>query len=407
MRFNKLPTSRSLIRFSIAVMLFLVGFGLGQARSGLGRREVGRRNEADLSLFWKVWDRVSAIYVDPKAIDPAKMVYGAISGMVSSLGDPYTVFLPPQENRQSKDDLGGSFEGVGIQLGYKDKQLAVISPLSGSPADRAGIKSGDLIINIRDEKAGVDKSTDTISLPEAVSLIRGPKGSEVVLKIFRSEEEKPREVALRRDTILVKSVELTFKPRQGGGRVAVFKLTKFGGRTDEEWNKAVDQIKQEELSLGGTMPVVLDLRNNPGGYLDGAVYMASEFLGSGIVVKQENRNSEENKTLEVNRKGRLLSEPLVVLVNEGSASAAEILAGALRDNHRAQLVGVKTFGKGTVQQPEDLPGGSGLHVTIARWLLPSGKWIDKVGVEPDVTVQSSKDVKVDLQLDKAIELFPG
>lgn len=354
----------------------------------------------DFSLFWMVWDTLGEEYVDKRALDPTKMMQGAISGMVAALNDPYTVFLPPKQNEESKADLGGTFDGVGIQLGFKEKQLVVVTPLDGTPAKRAGVKAGDLIVQIKDEMKKVDRDTEEMTLPEAVGIIQGPKGTVVELTLMRDEKE-PFKVRLTRDTIIVKSVSVDLPA--GRQDLAVIKLSKFGDRTQEEWNEAVNKIADSGSKIQG---VVLDLRNNTGGYLEGAVFVAGEFLRAGkvVVVQQYGDGSRmENK---VSRNGRLVGVPLVVIVNEGSASAAEILAGALQDHKRAKIVGVKTFGKGSVQQPEDLPDGSGLHVTVAKWLLPSGRWIEKEGIKPDVEVESENgNGEDDVQLERAIELL--
>lgn len=364
-----------------------------------------KEGKVDFALFWEVWDKLETNYLERKNIDYKKMVYGAISGMVASLDDPYTVFLPPTENKEAKSDLRGDFEGVGIQIGYnKEQKLAVIAPLSGTPADSAGLKAGDAILKIVDEAQKIDKDTTGISLPEAVKLIRGPKGSKVKLMIQREGIEKPFEVVLKRETIVVKSVEVKFEEKNGK-KIAILKLSRFGERTDQEWEEAVASIKKQEASVKNFGGVILDLRNNPGGLLQGSVFIGSEFLANGIIVQQD-RGVDGKETYEVDRSGKLLKEPLVVLVNGGSASASEIVAGALQETKRARLVGEKSFGKGTVQEAEDLPGGAGLHVTVARWLLPSGKSIDKEGVKPDIEVKNDeKDSTSDLQLQKAIELL--
>lgn len=365
-----------------------------------------KQGKVDFDLFWKVWDKLEAKYLDKESLDYQKMVYGAISGLVSSLGDPYTFFLPPSENKESKDDLRGDFEGVGIQIGYnKEKRIVVVAPLAGTPAEKAGVKSGDIILRIVDEKNKVDKETSEMTLSEAVQLIRGPKGTKVKLSLLREGKEEPFEVELVRDTIVVKSVEVKFEEKNGR-KVALLTLSRFGERTYDEWQEAVDLIKKEEKNSGKNFKgIVLDLRNNPGGFLQGAVFIASEFLARGVVVQQD-QGQLGKETYSVDRKGNLLTEPLVVLVNSGSASASEIVAGALQEAKRAKLVGEKTFGKGTVQEAEDLEGGAGLHVTIARWLLPSGKSIDKEGVKPDVEVKNDeKDESKDLQLEKAIEML--
>jgi len=342
----------------------------------------------DFSLFWDVWQRLEKSYLDKKALNSQNMYWGAIKGMVESLGDPYTVFLPPSDNKQAKEDLSGEFEGVGIQLGYKDSQLAVIAPLKGTPAYAAGVKAGDLILKID------DKETTGITLPEAVKLIRGPKGTKVKLTLIHEGEKESYEAVIVRDKITVPSVELEFIDN-----IAHLKLTRFGDKTGDEWEKAIEEI----LGKNGIKGVVLDLRDNPGGYLSGAIFIASEFLDKGVIVQQEG-TSGVKETFSVNRQGKLTKVKLVVLVNEGSASASEIVAGALQDYGRAKIVGQKTFGKGTIQEAQELKDGAGLHITTARWLLPKGKSIDKEGIKPDFEVKDDPKTEVDEQLEKALKL---
>lgn len=407
---------KAIVGLTVLVLVGGIGYRLGEQRTRIEtsssfpivriERTLPPKKEGtvDFSLFWQVWDKVEASYLDRKSIDYKKMVYGAISGMVASLGDPYTIFLPPTENTDAKSDLRGDFEGVGIQIDYnKDQRISVVAPLSGTPAEAAGLKAGDVILRIVDEAQKVDQDTTGLSLPEAVKLIRGPKNSKVKLTIQRGEE-KAFEVVLKRETIVVKSVEVKFEEKNGK-KVAVLKLSRFGDRTDQEWQEAVASIKKQESENKNFAGVILDLRNNPGGYLQGSVFIGSEFLDKGIIVQQD-RGSDGKETYEVNRVGKLLKEKLVVLINGGSASASEIVAGALQETKRARLVGEKSFGKGTVQEAEDLSGGAGLHITVARWLLPSGKNINKEGVKPDVEVKNDE-VKPaeDLQLQKAIELL--
>lgn len=391
----------------ILVLVFLLGWQLGQKNLpvNLDKKDYNvqfvnskppKEIKIDFKLFWDTWDLVSRLYLDKSAIDPNKLFYGAISGMVSAIGDPYTVFLPPEQQKSSKEELNGSFEGVGIQLGFnKEKRLVVVAPLSGTPAEKAGIKPQDLIVEID------DKDTTSMTLPEAVKLIRGPKGSQVTLEIFREGEEETRTFTLTRDTIVVKSVELSFKNTETGKEVAIIKLSRFGERTKEEWEEAIsDVISKDPQAL------ILDVRNNPGGFLEGAVFIASEFLESGDIVIQENAKKERSP-FGVNRTGRLLDKQMVVLINKGSASASEIVAGALRDRDRAKLVGEKTFGKGTIQEAQDLPGGTGIHITVAKWLTPNGGWVnDTQGLEPDVKIEEDKeDSTRDPQLEKALELL--
>lgn len=398
------------ITIVIALLTFIIGWQLGHWDLNLQwanyKPQVSLKNQQppadkqdiDFQLFWETWDKVSREYVDKKAIDPQKMYYGAIQGMVAAVGDPYTVFLPPDFQKSTKEELGGSFEGVGIQLGYnKDKRLVVIAPLKGTPAEKAGIKAGDMILKID------NKDASTIALPEAVNLIRGQKGTKVALEIFHEGDSKPKSIELQRDTIVVKSVEYEVKTTPSGKKVSYIKLTRFGERTFAEWAEAVSQTL-----ASGSEGVVLDMRNNPGGFLDGAVYIASEFLEGGDVVLQENAQGER-QGYKVNRNGKLLRVPMVVLINKGSASASEIVAGAIQDKQRGQLVGEKSFGKGTIQESQDLQGGTGLHITTAKWLTPNGRWVHNEGLIPDVVVETPTGENVDPlkdpQLEKALELL--
>jgi len=354
---------------------------------------------ADFSKFWEVWQRLEESFVEPDLIDYREMTWGSMKGLASSLGDPYTQYLPPAQNKTANEDLNGSFYGVGIELGYKDQTLAVISPLKNSPADLAGIKAGDLILNIKDDKKGLDVETRGMTLPEAVTNIRGEKGTEVVLTLYREGIVEPFDTMIVRGEIVVPSVEVEYLS-ESGKKIARLSLHKFGGRTDKEWAEKVGEILANKVD-----GVILDLRNNPGGYLDGAAYVSGEFLPFGeTVVEQRGRVGNEVK--KVDRRGSLTTIPLVVLVNKGSASASEITAGALKDHGRAKIVGETTFGKGTVQEVQDLSDGSSLHVTIAKWMTPNGNWIDKEGIKPDVEVQDDiKTEDVDEQLVKALGLF--
>lgn len=394
----------------IALLTFVLGWQLGQRdfqfKIADFRPEVTFSNEipidkqnVDFKLFWQVWDLVSSEYVDKNAVEPKKMFYGAIQGMVAALGDPYTVFLPPTEQKSTQEEIGGSFEGVGIQLGYdKEKRLAVIAPLKDTPADRAGVQAGDLIVKIADKEAA------GLSLPEAVNLIRGEKGTSITLEIYHEGDAKTKTVDLKRDTIVVKSVELEEKMSPGGKKVAVIKLGRFGERTFEEWNMAVS----DALAYGPSA-VILDMRNNPGGLLDGAVFIGSEFIRSGDIVLQENARGQRTP-YKVNRQGKLLDLPVIVMINKGSASASEIVAGAIQDTKRGKLLGETSFGKGTIQESQELPENTGLHVTTAKWLTPLGRWIHQKGLEPDIKVELTEeqikeqvaDDKKDFQLERAL-----
>lgn len=354
----------------------------------------------DVRVMNDVLTRLKESYLKPENIDANKLMYGAAEGMTAALGDPYTAFFPPVQNSRTKEDLQGEFGGVGIQLGFIDKTLAVMSPLKDSPAMKAGVKAGDLILKIKDEKKNVTTDTSKLSIDEAVNLIRGEKGTTVILTMFRDGDKQTREVSLVRDTINVPSTELEWVDNN---RVAHIMVNKFGEQTLDEWTKIVDEVKAKNAK-----GVILDVRNNPGGYLQRAVDLGSEFISDGVIVEQRDRQKTE--VLNVDRKGRLIGMPLVVLINRGSASASEILAGALKERLGTKLIGEKSFGKGTVQEAEEIGDGSSLHVTIAEWLLPSGRNIHGNGLDPDVAVEykyDDKNPKADNQLDKAIEVLNG
>ncbi len=368
----------------------------------------------DFRLFWDVWSRMNASFIDKEKLIPSTMVEGAIRGMVASAGDPYTAFFSKKENNDFKDDMKGEFEGIGAQLGLKEGRIMVIAPLKGTPAEKAGILAGDYIIKVNTE------DTSGWTIPQAVSKIRGKRGTTVDLEVFNDKDTKPRKLTISRDTINIASVESWVKPpadvaeikgtkdsqvfESNGGRVAYLKLNRFGDNLNSDWEKGVLEVLAAQKA-GPLKGLIFDLRNNPGGYLEGAVYIAGEFIPSGIVVSQKNSNGSV-QNYPINRKGRLLDIPLVVLVNKGSASAAEIVAGALKDYGRAKIVGETSFGKGSVQTPLELSGGASLHVTTGKWLMPKGESISGKGITPDVIVpMESTTASADAQLAKAIELL--
>ena len=403
---------KAALTLAVLVVIFNIGYRLGLKKTNVQltpeKKLVINSNppaarEVDFSLFWTVWDKLESQYVDKTKIDPQRMVDGAISGMVASLGDPYTVYLPPKENTEYKEDLNGSFEGIGAQLGAKDDKIVVVSPLKDHPAEKAGVRAGDWIQKVNGEE------TFGWSVPQAVTKIRGAKGTKVTLTLAREGNPKPFDVVIVRDAILIKSVEFAVKEASGSAclkgncpNIGYIKLIRFGDHTNDEWDAAVRDLRGKMASSPPLKGVVLDLRNNPGGYLQSAIYIASEFIRSGTVVAQENSDGTK-ETYSVTRVGSLLDVPLVVLTNKGSASAAEIVAGALKDNARGRLVGETTFGKGSIQTPQDLPGGAGLHITTARWILPKGDWIDKKGIKPDLEVKTPEATDAaDLQLEQAL-----
>jgi carboxyl-terminal processing protease len=363
--------------------------------------ETPSNQTADFAQFWEVWKVLERDYLDSKDMNPEEMVNGAIAGMTSAVGDPYTMYLPPEDLKRSAEDLAGAFYGVGIELGYIEGTLAVVAPLKGTPAEQAGLEAGDLILRVKDEAKDLDDETTNWSLNKAVENIRGPLGSQVVLTIFRQKQSdaKPFEVTLTRGQIVVNSVELDFV-EHAGKRVAHLQVSRFGERTESEWNTAVAQILAEGNKVQG---VVLDMRNNPGGYFDGAITVASDFIAKGVVVTQQGKFTKQD--FPVNGTARLRNLPLIVLVNKGSASASEIVAGALRDDLGTRLVGEQTFGKGTVQDRRELSNGGGLHVTVARWLLPKGSWIHEEGLPVDVEVTNNSETEQDEVLQRGIELL--
>lgn len=375
------------------ILVFILGWQLGHKDfQVVSNQSLPKDKNIDFKLFWETWDLVSKKYIDKQAIDPQKLYFGAIQGMVAAIGDPYTVFLPPEAQKASKEELGGSFQGVGIQLGFnKDKRLVVIAPLKDTPAYKAGIKNGDFILKIG------ERDTTNLTLPEAVNLIRGIKGSAVTLTIFRENDSKPQEITITRDTIIVKSVEFETKTTQSGKKVGYIRLSRFGEKTRAEWDEAVRSAVNSSPQV-----ILLDVRNNPGGFLDGAVYVTSEFLDGGVVVLQEDAQGER-QSYSVVRKGKLLDAPLVILINKGSASASEILAGSIKDRKRGKILGETSFGKGTIQSAEDLPQGTGIHITTAKWLTPNGNWLHTNGLEPDVKIDNGTDTNDDIQLKKTLE----
>lgn len=363
----------------------------------------------DFSLFWTVLDKIQTMYYDKTVIDPQKLLNGAITGMVGSLGDPYTVYLPPVQNTGFKQSLAGQFFGIGAELGMRDKQIVVISPLDGMPAQKAGLKAGDAIVKVD------GASTDGWTLQQAVDKIRGPKGTTVTLTVQRKDESSTKNVVITRDTITVKSVagwvkkvkdidgikQDTFKGIQDES-VAYIRLSQFGDNSNQEWLALVNSLYPQIKSMNAK-GVILDLRNNPGGYLTDATFIASEFLDSGTVVIEDKGDGNQTPFPTV-RKGLLTNTKVVVLINKGSASASEIVSGALRDHQRATLVGETSFGKGTIQEADDLGNGAGIHITIAKWLTPNGTWVHGKGLTPDVAVSlDPKDQSHDTQLEKAVE----
>ncbi len=397
-------TKKFLSPFLIIAFL-IAAFGLGfyygtqsqpsiEKVTGIQNLEEGKPAAVDFNLFWVAWNEIQDKFVNRAKLDSQKMVYGAISGMLSSLDDPYTVFMTPEENKKFSLDMRGNLEGIGAEVGMRKETLTIISPLENSPAQKAGLKPGDKILKIN------DKLTAGLTQEEGVSLIRGPKGTEVRLTIFRDGWSSTQEFKIIRDVIIIPIVKLEMKDN---GNIAYLSIYQFTDNSAAEFAKAAQQIL-----TSGAKGIVLDVRNNPGGYLESAVEITSWFLPKDAMIVTEDYGDGkkiQHKSSGINKLG---SYPLTVLINEGSASASEILAGALRDNKKVKLVGEKSFGKGSVQQLEQLGSGTSLKITVAKWLTPSDHSIMDEGLEPDIKVEITKDdidENRDPQLDKALEIL--
>jgi carboxyl-terminal processing protease len=393
----------SIIIVVLAVSIFSGGFWFGKNSkpsiekvTGIQNLESDKAGVADFNLFWDAWTKVQENFVNRSKLDYQKMIYGAISGMLGSLDDPYTVFFPPEENKAFSQSMQGNLEGIGAEIGNRQGVITIISPLKDSPAMKIGLKAGDKVFEIN------GKSTSGLSVEEAVSLIRGPKGTEVTLTVLRDGWSEVKEFKITRAVINIPIVKLEMK-QSGDKKIAYLALYQFTDNSVAEFEKAVHEILSSNVS-----GLVFDLRGNPGGYLESAVEMASWFLPEGQIVVTEdfgNGKKDDHKSLGINKLGSL---PTIVLIDQGSASASEILAGALRDNLKIKLVGEKSFGKGSVQKLESLRNGTSLKVTVAKWLTPSGHSIAEQGLEPDVKIEYTKEdaeAGRDPQLDKALELL--
>lgn len=399
-------TQRSQLIIAVAIAL-AIGWQLGmrseqsrminrfslprEAVTGTGKLIIDPEKEADLSLMWSVWRELLRSYIAPSEMDPSALVRGATRGLVESVGDPYTVFLPPQEAKEFHQSLDGRLEGIGAELREQEDYIAIAHPIKNSPAERAGLRKDDLIIEVNGQ------SIKGWAIDRVVSNIRGPGGTTVIIKVVRKGEAQPLSFTIIRDTIHIPSVEGNVV-KTATGSVGVISLSQFGEDTVSEVREAIQTVSKEPIK-----GIVIDLRGNGGGYLDGAISIASMFQKTGTVVTVEKRGDKPDVR---SVSGDALEPviPLVVLINEGSASASEILAGSFQDNHRAVIVGMTSFGKGTVQEVHDLPDGSILKVTTARWITPGGRNLAKEGVHPDIVqdvTPTDMEAKKDPQLDAA------
>jgi len=388
--------TRKKIILVFLIVCILVSFGLGFLAGKFSVVcKICPPEEIDFSLFWEVWKILGERFYEPQKIDIQKMIYGAISGMVKSLGDPYTVFFNPEEAKKFTEEIKGAFEGIGAEIGIKKGQLLIIAPLEGTPAKAAGLLPGDKILKID------ERDTEDLTVDEAVSLIRGPKGTEVSLTIFREGWEKQKEIKIVRAVIKIPSIDWELKSTPEGEKVAYLKLYQFFETASLDFRKVAIEILNSPAKK-----IILDLRNNSGGLLNVAEDIAGWFLKRGeIIVIVEGKEREVDRA---DGNEGLFDYPIVVLINRGTASGAEILAAALRDNRGIKLIGETSFGKGLVQEAEELGDGSLLKITIAKWLTPKGQLITDLGLEPDIKVEmTEKDYEEgkDPQLEKAIEVI--
>jgi carboxyl-terminal processing protease len=393
---------------------FFVGFNMGSQSAPVAGSPLSLQNSdvpsdvpVDFSSFWKAWRVIDEKFAPSnkssstpdattKIATNQERVWGAIGGMVDSLGDPYTVFLPPEEAKIFESDIAGNFEGVGMEIGIQDDVLTVIAPLKNTPAYRAGIKAGDKILKID------DTTTEKLSTDQAVRLIRGKGGTKVRLLVLREGTEQPFEISVTRAVIDIPTLD--HEMRADG--IFVIKLYSFTASSPDLFRAAL-----REFVRTGSRKLVLDLRGNPGGYLEAAVDMASWFLPAGTPIVRESYRDEREESVHRSRGYHIFGSndiDMVILIDKGSASASEILAGALSEHGVAKLVGSTSFGKGSVQELIKITPDSSLKVTIAQWLTPNGLSISAGGLSPDVAVENkADDVKkgIDAQFKKAVELL--
>lgn len=395
-------SSKKFVWIIAVVMAFFVGWQYGHSgykldvegvKSFVERNREQAPREVNWSLLWDTISDINEKYVNRPA-DLQMILYGAVEGAVNSLDDPYSVFLAPKQAEDFKNELEGTLEGIGAEIAIKNDRLIVVTPLDDSPAIKAGLRPGDYIFKVDEQE------TAELSLEEAVKKIRGPAGTKVLLTVFHKGQTKPTEVSITRAKIEVKSVEAEIK-KVGARKIGYLKLRRFG----EDTSGALDKIISDFL-IRDIDGLIFDVRNNPGGFLETAVEVASNWVKGGdpVVIQKLGDGSED--VFRAEGQARLASVPTVVLINGGSASASEIVAGALRDYGLAKLIGEKSFGKGSVQELISLPDKAQLKLTIAKWLTPTGHDLNKEGLEPDIKVEfKEEDFQDDRdpQLDKAIE----
>ena len=384
----KIKRNKIITLISIFVLVSIIsGFVFFNIRANGKTSEEGLFNNLDPLI--EVLNLIRFEYVE-KDIDLDEVVQGAIKGMLKALDDPYTRYMDPQALKREQEDMFlGRFGGLGIIISIKDDQLTIISPIEDTPAYRAGIKAGDKMVEID------GKSTEGMELDEAVNILRGEEGTEVSLGIKRENVEELLKITIIRDIIEVKAVKNEVMGKNNN--LGYIRVTTFNANTEPELEEVLNEFKNNNDIRG----IILDLRNNPGGLLDSAIDVASKFIKKGPVVHIKNR---DGIVASIESSGNKYPEwPLFVLVNEGSASASEIVAGAIQDSGRGRLLGERTFGKGVVQQVFNLYNGSGIAITTSEYFTPSEKSINHIGIEPDILVEPTEDGEQDMQLNKAIQ----
>ncbi|MDD5569178.1 MAG: S41 family peptidase [Candidatus Pacebacteria bacterium] len=387
--------SKTTITIAIVGIAFVAGFYFNQYIVNRADQPlIDTFHGMDLRLMSEVLDKTLSVYVDPQKIDPKELTYGAISGMIKAIGDPYTVFFNPEEAVKFREDISGTFSGIGAQLGLKDGKIKIVAPIKGTPAEKAGLVSGDIIFE-------VDKtSVADLSIDEVVNMIRGPQNTTVELGVIKKSGEVKYLNIVRQD-IKLPTVDVTYKTTSSGKNIAILTIYQFSEGVFSDFKTIATEIINSNAE-----GIVLDLRNDPGGLLNEEDNIASWFLKKGEVILVEQDKDMNKTTHESAGPGVLDKYPTVVLINEGTASAAEILAGALRDDRHLTLVGTTSFGKGLVQRVIDLQDGSSIKVTQAKWFTPSGELIQDIGIKPNIEIELTEEDSQnnkDPQLDRGVE----
>jgi len=360
------------------IILTSVAFGAGIVFGGSGllfepQVVLADDQPAEFEVFWEVWRLVQSNFVDREVLEPDRLTYGAINGLIRALGDEgHTRFLTPEEANRQQTNISGKFSGIGASVGIEEGLPVIVAPFDGSPADQAGIKAGDIIIEVDRE------DVTTLALGEIIERIRGEEGTEVVLTVFRPDTNESLEISIIRGEISIPAATWAMVP---GSDVALIRLNQFSANLNDELVEAINGARQ-----AGATALILDVRNNPGGLLEQAIQVTSQFLEDGNVLLQEDADGNREE-FAVKPGGIATDIPVVVLINRGSASSSEIFAGAIQDQERGQVVGDTTFGTGTVLKPYRLSDGSALLLGTSQWLTPEGRLIRKQGIEPDVLIE--------------------